>query len=70
MNCIDIAHAALLEAGRRDLADSIKGFEDEDGFYVESDEWVLSDDEWALIDKAETLARMSVGMGPRERGAA
>lgn len=66
MQHIDVAHAALMEAGRPDLAESIKGFEDEDGFYLESDEWILTDDEWDLIIKAEVMARAFVGLPPRE----
>ncbi len=64
---IDIAHAALCEVGRRDLADTIRGYVDEDGFYLECDDWILSAADWSLIDKAETLARASVGDPPRVR---
>lgn len=66
MEPIDVAHAALLEAGRSDLAETIEGFEDEDGFYLESDEWILTEDDWAVINKAEALARASAGDPPRE----
>ena len=64
---IDVAHAALLEAGRPDLAEWIHGWEDEDGFYLEYDDDILDESDWAVIDKAETLARQSIGLGPRIR---
>ncbi len=65
---IDVAHAALMEAGRRDLAEWIHGWEDADGFYLEYDDHILSDADWAIIDRAETIARMSVGLTARNRG--
>lgn len=69
MEPIDIAHAALLEAGRPDLADGIHGWDDEsDGFYLEFDDDILDESDWAWIDKAETIARQSVGLPPIIRG--
>lgn len=68
MRPIDVAHAALLEAGRRDLADWIHGWEDEDGFYLEfDDDEILDEADWVLIERAENLARQSLGLPPRDR---
>jgi hypothetical protein len=68
MEPIDIAHAALLEAGRPDLADCIIGFEDEQGFYLEvMDE--LGADELDIVNRAETLARGFVGLPAIDRSA-
>ena len=64
MEPIDIAHAALLEAGRPDLADVIIGFDDDGGFYVEVLDWELAAEDLVVIDKAECLARQSVGLPP------
>ena len=73
LRAIDVAHAALMEAGRPDLAESIIGFDDDDGFgfYLEVNLDILdrtpTDDDLTLIVKAENLARMSVGMPTIER---
>jgi hypothetical protein len=64
---VNVAYAALTEAGRPDLAESVLGFEDEGGFYLEVNDFVLSEDEWALIDKAEQLARHAIGQLPVSR---
>ena len=63
----DVAHAALLEAGRPDLADEIITYVDEGGPYLEFDEDILDEDDWALINKAETLGRAAVGLPPIDR---
>lgn len=63
---VDIAYAALVEVGRRDLANLILWFDD-DGGYIEVNDEILSDAEWALIDKAEVIARASIGLPPLER---
>ena len=42
MRAVDVAHAALMEAGRPDLADEILWFED-DGGYLEVDSTILTD---------------------------
>jgi hypothetical protein len=67
MEPIDVAWAALVEAGRRDLALEITGWEDEGGFYLEADRTILSAADWKLIDRAEDIARQSIGLGPYER---
>ncbi len=64
---VDVAFGALVEVGRRDLAMLIAWFEDEEGGYLEANGHVLSHHEWSLIDKAEDLARASVGQPPRAR---
>ena len=66
MRAVDIAHAALCEAGRRDLADEILWFED-DGGYLEVDSEILTEDEWQLVNRAESLARASLSLPPIER---
>ena len=63
----DVAHAALLEAGRPDLAVEIIAHEDEGGPYLEYDEDILDEDDWALITKAETIGRAAVGLSPIAR---
>lgn len=60
MRHIDVAHAALMEAGRPDLAEIIIGFDDEDerGFYLEViDDDGLTEADWKLIGRAEDQAR-------------
>jgi hypothetical protein len=68
---VDVAHAALMEAGRPDLAAAITWFEgpgqDFDGGYLEANDDIYEDADWALIDKAETIARRSVGLPPINR---
>ena len=64
---VDVAFGALVEVGRRDLAHLIAWFEDELGGYLEADGHVLSHHEWDLIDKAEDIARASVGQSPRPK---
>ena len=66
MRAVDIAHAALCEAGRPDLADEILWFED-DGGYIEVDSEILNEFEWQLVNRAESLARASLGLPPIER---
>lgn len=63
---VEIAFAALCEVGRRDLALNILWF-DEDGGYIEYDDDILDEADWALIDRAETIARASIGLPPMER---
>lgn len=63
MTPIDVAHAALLEAGRPDLADGIIWYCDdseEGGGYIEFNDEILSESDWAIIDRAEALARSFV----------
>lgn len=67
MRHIDVAHAALQEAGRSDLAEGILGWEDEDGFYLEYEDDILNPDDWVVVDRAETMARAFVGLPPRQR---
>jgi hypothetical protein len=69
MQHIDVAHAALMEAGRPDLAESIIGRDDDDGFgfFLEVNDDIMTDDEWALINKAENMARQFIGQSPLER---
>jgi hypothetical protein len=64
---IDVAHAALLEAGRGDLAECVIGFEDEDGFYLELFDDLTTKADLVVVDRAEAMARRSVGLEPRER---
>ncbi len=70
---VDIAHAALMEAGRPDLAAEIIWYLESDtpgDGYIEFNFDILSDDDWALIDKAESLARQAYGLPPIERSQA
>lgn len=69
MTPVDVAHAALMEAGRPDLADVICWFEDEQGGYIEVADEIMSEDDYVLIDRAETLARSFVGLEPYPREA-
>jgi hypothetical protein len=63
----DVAHAALMEAGRPDLAELIAWFPG-DGGYLEANDDILDEADWSIISKAETLARASIGMPPIVRG--
>jgi len=64
----NVAHAALLEAGRPDLADEIATYANAiTGPYLEFDEDILDEADWALINKAETLGRAAVGLPPINR---
>ena len=63
---IEVAYGALMEVGRQDLALLILRFPD-DGGYIEVNDDILSDADWALVDKAETLARASIGFPPIDR---
>ena len=67
MHPVDVAHAALLDVGRPDLGELIMWFDDEHGGYIEANGRVLTEAEWALVDRAETLARQVVGLGPYPR---
>ena len=66
MSPADVAHACLVEVGRKDLADEVWWF-DEDGGYLEYDSEILSPEDWAVMDRAENLARASIGNPPMER---
>ncbi len=59
---VDVAYAALVEAGRPDLAQLIVWYDDEvdAGGYLEVNDLILSEDDWALVDKAEVIARASI----------
>lgn len=67
MRPVDIAHAALMEAGRPDLAALISWFEDEHGGYIEVTDEIVSETDYEVIDRAETLARQVIGLGPYPR---
>lgn len=69
---IEVAYAALMEVGRRDLANNISGHDENDGhgFYIEVFDDEINDADWAIIDKAETLAREAIGLAPFGRSAA
>lgn len=67
MHPVDVAHAALLEACRPDLAELIVWFEDDLGGYIEVTDEIVSEADYVMIDRAETLARQSVGLGPYPR---
>lgn len=68
MRHIDVAHAALMEAGRPDLAEIIIGFDDDDGtFYLEVNDDILDEADWALVNKAENLGRQFAGQPPLVR---
>lgn len=58
---VDVAAAALAEAGRTDLVDLIVWFDDPDspgGGYLEVVDEVAGWNDYRLIDKAEQMARM------------
>ncbi len=57
MNPADVAHAALLEAGRPDLAELVHVFENEDGSpYLEYwDDDLPSDNDRRLMNKAQEI---------------
>lgn len=65
-HAVDVAHAALMEAGRPDLADVIAWFPD-DGGYIEVNTTLLDEPDWELIDRAENIARAFIGLPPIER---
>mgnify|MGYP001769726114 CR=1 FL=1 len=67
MRPVDVAHAALMEAGRPDLAELIVWFDDEHGGYIEVTDEIVSEPDYVLIDRAETLGREFVGLGPYPR---
>ena len=67
MHPVDVAHAALLDVGRPDLAALIVWFDDEHGGYIEVTDEIVSEDDYVLIDRAETLARQFVGLPPYPR---
>lgn len=71
MRPVDVAHAALLEAGRPDLAEMIVWFEDDDGDggYIEVTDFLVDEADYEVIDRAETLGRRFVGLGPYPRSA-
>jgi hypothetical protein len=69
MDAIEVACAALFEAGRADLAELVIGFEDEGGFYLEVMDELAGGGDWAVVDRAEALARQSLGQRPLERAA-
>lgn len=69
MRPVDVAHAALLEAGRPDLAGIIVWVDDELGGYIEVNESILYRSDWEIVDRAETLARRFVGLAPYPRDA-
>jgi hypothetical protein len=69
MTPVDVAGAALCEAGRQDLAQMIVWFDDEHGAYIEVPDYILTEADWALVDRAETIARMFIGLPPYPRGA-
>jgi len=57
VNVVDITHAALLEAGRPDLADLVQFFENDDGsLYLEPMDEVSPAD-LKLMLRAEALAK-------------
>lgn len=62
-----MAHAALMEAGRPDLAEIIVWCDDELGGYIEVNESILYRTDWEIVDRAETLARQFVGLPPYPR---
>ncbi len=64
---VDVAHAALLEGGRPDLAELITWFDDEHGGYIEVTDEIMSEADYEVIDRAETLARQVIGLGPYPR---
>lgn len=72
---VDVAYAALVEAGRPDLAQLVVWYDDEDdsawpgatGGYLEVNDLVLDEADWALVDKAEVIARASIGLPPLDR---
>lgn len=67
MRPVDVAHAALMEAGRPDLAELIVWFDDEHGGYIEVTDEIVSEDDYVLIDRAETLGRQFAGLPPYPR---
>lgn len=64
---VDVVHAALVEVGRPDLAGLVQWFEDEHGGYVEVCDEIVSEADYVLIDRAETLGRRFIGLGPYPR---
>jgi hypothetical protein len=63
---VDVAHAALMEAGRPDLAETIAWFP-ECGGHIEVNTILLDEPDWELIDRAENIARAFIGLPPIER---
>ena len=67
---VDIAYAALVEAGRPDLALLIVWYDDDDcGGYLEVNDLILTEDDWDLVDKAEVIARAFIDLPPLDRPA-
>ena len=64
---VDVAYAALVDAGRPDLAQLIVWYDDVDGGYLEVNDLVLNEADWALVDKAEVIARAFIGLPPLDR---
>jgi hypothetical protein len=60
----DVAHAALIEAGRPDLADRVAWVEEGRDSYLEVDGYISSDADCTLIDQVENIARASIGLPP------
>ena len=67
---IEVAYAALVEAGRPDLARWIHGWKCDQGFYLDYDGDDATGVDWALIYRAETLARQAIGLPPLAWGGA
>lgn len=61
---MQVAWGALLEIGRRDLADGITGWECDHGFYLEYNDDILDEADWELISRAENMGRQAVGQVP------
>lgn len=64
---IEVAYGALLEVGRPDLTELIIWYDDDDGGYLEANDDILSDADWVNVDRAEALARQSIGFAPLQR---
>ena len=67
MTPIDVAHAALMEAGRPDLAEIIVWIDEDEWSHIEVTDLICGEPEWELIDRAENIARAFIGMAPIER---
>jgi len=64
---LNLARTVLVDVGRPDLAELILWFDDDGGYIEVMDPDDLDEPDWAIIDKAETIARASIGLPPLAR---
>lgn len=67
MTPLDVARAALCEAGRPDLAAIVVWVQADDAAAVEVNDRILTEHEWSIVDRAEVLACSFAGIDP-DRG--